>query len=324
MIVDCFIFNNEYNLLAARINYLQSVVDKFLVVESSYTFTGYKKPFRLKKHLAKNFASVAHKIIVLENDKYLSSKQLDDETKQILPYQASLSELQETLTKIDVDWKVWLNDCYQRELLAHLIDLYSNDSSFIIISDVDEIPSLNFINSIQLNKNILTFAQMEQYRYNIHFRDVAPWIGSLATRRSTVLAEGVNRLRFFTKRKLTHLSYQIQSNGGWHLTSLGSPDEIVYKMSSWGHQELNTPINRLMLKFRIQRGFDIFGREMEVTYEKTPNIPEEIRIPLSLIYMHPYKAYKPWDKALNYMACLTDKVYRSARSNFLQNYPFKR
>lgn len=320
MIFDCFLFNNEFSLLAARLNYLEDTVHKFLIIESSYTFTGIRKPFRLKSYLAENFHHLDHKIVVLENDMYLSEKADDSEIRKVLPYQGSINELRQTITNINVDCLVWLNDGFQRELLASLIDDNCDENDIIIISDVDEIPSLNFIRDINPEINELIFARMDQYRYDLHYMDLTPWIGSVASRRSVILKEGVNRIRFFTKRNLDYLKYRVYPAGGWHLTSLGSPMEINDKISSWGHQELNTPVNRLMLRFRIERGLDIFGRSMDIVYTDMPNIPEQIRIALSFNYTHSYKSPTCCEKLINSITIWVDKAYRILRAHFHRLY----
>lgn len=314
MIFDCFIFNNEFSLLSARLNYLQDAVHKFLIVESSYTFTGKRKTFRAKSYLADNFQHLAHKIVVLENDSYLSTKIDDAEIRRVLPYQGSIDEIRKTISDIKVDCEVWLNDSFQRELLAKLIDKYCIEGSTIIISDVDEIPNIKFLHDVGHCDEELIFAQMEQYRYDLHFKDSTPWIGSVACRRSTILNEGVNRIRFFTKRNLTHLRYRVYPAGGWHLTSLGSPVEIKQKISAWGHQELNTPINRLLLRFRIERGLDIFGRSMDIVYIANPCLPAQICSPLAFTHSHAYKSATRWEKACNSLACQIDKAYRKVRT----------
>ena len=43
MIVDTFIFNNEKDILKARLNYLNNHVDYFVIVESYNTFPGINK-----------------------------------------------------------------------------------------------------------------------------------------------------------------------------------------------------------------------------------------------------------------------------------------
>lgn len=42
-LVDCFIFYNELDMLAYRLNVLHSIVDWFVLVESRHTFTGKEK-----------------------------------------------------------------------------------------------------------------------------------------------------------------------------------------------------------------------------------------------------------------------------------------
>ena len=49
-IFDCFIFNNEVELLELRLNILNDVVDKFVIVEGSSTFSGKKKKSSFLKY----------------------------------------------------------------------------------------------------------------------------------------------------------------------------------------------------------------------------------------------------------------------------------
>ena len=42
-IYDCFIFNNEVDLLKLRLNILDDVVDKFVIIEGKKTFSGNDK-----------------------------------------------------------------------------------------------------------------------------------------------------------------------------------------------------------------------------------------------------------------------------------------
>ena len=47
MIYDCFCFFNELDLLEIRLNELNPVVDKFVLVEATMTHNGDKKPLSL-------------------------------------------------------------------------------------------------------------------------------------------------------------------------------------------------------------------------------------------------------------------------------------
>ena len=65
-IIDCFIFYNELDLLNYRLNILNSVVDYFIIVESTHTFIGKEKYmyFNDIKHLFDDFKEKIIHIIV--------------------------------------------------------------------------------------------------------------------------------------------------------------------------------------------------------------------------------------------------------------------
>ena len=49
MVYDCFTFFNEFDLLEIRLNVLNEVVDKFVLVEMGWTQTKIKKDLGLQK-----------------------------------------------------------------------------------------------------------------------------------------------------------------------------------------------------------------------------------------------------------------------------------
>lgn len=55
MIYDCFTFFNELNLLEIRLNILNDVVDKFVLVEATKTFSGKDKPLYYEQNKKKVF-----------------------------------------------------------------------------------------------------------------------------------------------------------------------------------------------------------------------------------------------------------------------------
>ena len=58
---DCFIFYNELEILERRLHYLDSVVDHFVIVESSVTHKGTPKPSFYQDNKDR-YARWAHKI----------------------------------------------------------------------------------------------------------------------------------------------------------------------------------------------------------------------------------------------------------------------
>ena len=67
MIVDAFIFNNEIDILKARLDYLKDHIDYFIIVESNTTFTGKSKNLILKNFIKENFSHFKKKILIYEN-----------------------------------------------------------------------------------------------------------------------------------------------------------------------------------------------------------------------------------------------------------------
>ena len=59
---DCFLFFNELDMLELRLRELGSVVDRFVLVESAWTFQGKRKPMIFKENQSR-FARWADKII---------------------------------------------------------------------------------------------------------------------------------------------------------------------------------------------------------------------------------------------------------------------
>ncbi|MGN1154117.1 MAG: hypothetical protein ACI4S3_08815 [Candidatus Gastranaerophilaceae bacterium] len=71
MIYDCFTFFNELDLLEIRLNILNDVVDKFVLVEATKTFTGQDKPLYYNDNKEK-FSAFNAKIIHVVVDDYPS------------------------------------------------------------------------------------------------------------------------------------------------------------------------------------------------------------------------------------------------------------
>jgi len=65
MIYDCFCFFNELEILELRLNILDSVVDKFVICESTVTHTGQPKKMYFEENKDR-FSKFLHKIIHLK------------------------------------------------------------------------------------------------------------------------------------------------------------------------------------------------------------------------------------------------------------------
>lgn len=143
-IFDCFLFNNELDLLERRFQELFEVVDRFVIVEADRTHGSKPKPYYFKDNL-KRF------------EKYLSKVS----HVMISDYPA---------------YDSWSIERHQRDcIMRALTSCRDNDS--IIISDVDEIPSAEAIKQYDVNDGIMSF-EMNLYYYNENCRAKDKWTES--------------------------------------------------------------------------------------------------------------------------------------------------
>jgi beta-1,4-mannosyl-glycoprotein beta-1,4-N-acetylglucosaminyltransferase len=127
-VYDCFIFYNELDVLDIRLHELNEIVDYFVLVESTHTFTGIPKPlfYNENKQLFSKFSDkIIH--IISEN-----------------PFEESQ--------------KHWERESFQRnQILSGLNQSELND--LIIISDVDEIPKANIVKK-HINTNTIITCEL--------------------------------------------------------------------------------------------------------------------------------------------------------------------
>ena len=117
---DCFMYNNEDELLEIRLNVLNKFINKFIIVESLYDHQGKKK--KLNFNINK-FSKFKKKI------RYLVLKKFPEEHNS------------------------WERENYNRNYLINgLYDVKLND--YVMISDLDEIPKITNKKIFQ-KKNLL-------------------------------------------------------------------------------------------------------------------------------------------------------------------------
>ena len=87
---------------------------------------------------------------------------------------------------------------------------------------------------------------------------------------------------------------------------------IESKITSWGHWELNTFLNKRFLLYRIKRCFDIFGRNKKILYlDKNLDLPKLIsKNFLSNKYIKEFIKPNLFDFIFNRIIILFDKFIR--------------
>ena len=324
MFIDSFLYGGEDDIFISRINYLKNFVDFFVVVESNTTFSGIKREFKLK-NLVNNFPSeLQERIFVFENRNFIGSI-ADLERLNYWPFSKSSDSIKAIFSQVasqEYKPEISFNEGYQRELIYFAINelitkklqIQLKENDWIILSDLDEIPSMNFIKSINFfDENLLYYAEMKEFVYSPNFIKEEKWIGSVLFNSKKLYENSIYFLRFMLKLNQGNLiPFKVINDGGWHLTSFGNLKFIKKKLDSWGHQELNTFINRIFLKFRIARGYDIFGRNKNTKYILENNIlPKEILSNfLNENYFIKYKKPTKFDYLINKFASILDRFCR--------------
>lgn len=199
MIYDCFKFFNELELLELRLMTLDSVVDKFVLVEANLSHTGKPKEFIFDKNKEK-YSKWLHKIIHVKV---------------------------EDLPMYSVN-DIWKAENFQRNCITRgLTDIKYKDK--IIISDVDEIPNPEVIIA-NIDQPYPIAFQQHLFYYHVNCKQNQIWSGPVMTSHPNYYCPQ-------QLRDLRTAAPQI-ANGGWHYSFMGSPERIVEKVSNIAESHL--------------------------------------------------------------------------------------
>ena len=256
-------YYDEDLVLDLRLNYLDKYVDKFIIVESEFTHSGQKRKLRFDKKI---FSKFKNKIdyIVLENQPKNLSKIDEDDSDNLKNSKYIMNAVK--------------RENFQRNKLSEGLKSATN-SDLIIISDVDEIPNLEHIDS-HLNNKIILFKQtFFYYKFNLKLLDYE-WFGSRACRKKDLrspqwLRNIKNKVypkwridTVFSKKKYSDIG--IVKNGGWHFSNIKTPADIEKKMKNYLHHreyELN-PIGENQIKDIIEKRKAIYNLKSDMRKNK--------------------------------------------------------
>jgi beta-1,4-mannosyl-glycoprotein beta-1,4-N-acetylglucosaminyltransferase len=218
MIIDTFMFYNEFDLLEGRLEYLNPVVDKFIITESNITFSGNDKPYRFIDSIER-YKKYLNKIIYIP-----------------LFFDKSQYDFTKKAEEQDFTHDAWKIEGLSRDAALDVIKCFSSDS-LLLINDLDEIPKRGSIELAKTNyvEGEMISMIMPMYVYNLSCSNPLGWRGTTVVSVETALKWGsLNTLRLSrgTAQKYIY-------DGGWHLSYWGDYKDIVYKYKSFSHTELN-------------------------------------------------------------------------------------
>jgi len=209
---DCFTFFNELDLLEIRLNVLNDVVDKFVLVEATRTQNNKEKPlyYQENKDRYKNFEDKIIHIVV------------DDYPENLIQ---------------------WTIENHQRNCISRgLKDCKADD--IIIISDLDEIPNPKMLDETSVTDGIIAFdlnyflfyinnlligAQWDHGSKILTYKNFLSLLDDDACDHGA-LVESQNsgttasKIRLYSGSKQKHVL-----NAGWHFGTLGGEQSVLVK-----------------------------------------------------------------------------------------------
>ena len=233
-IYDCFAFFNELDVLRIRIEELKDVVDKFILVEATKTFSGNPKPLYYQE-FSHEFAEYQDKII-----HYVVDDMPEIDYSQPIHLQA------------------WPLDVHQKNCISRVLNsLDCKDEDIILVNDCDEIPRKEKLSeAIELLKDN-EFVIFVQDLYHGHLDNIASewWCGTVACKYKDFQVRTYTKVRYSDKINtgldMGDPAYKrsgyINSNkyfehpyiikGGWSFSWFGSDLSRRYKLQSFAHKE---------------------------------------------------------------------------------------
>ena len=262
MVVDVVPFFREFDLLELRLAVLDSIVDRFVIVEGTRTFSGQPKPLWFVEHrdrYAKWLPKIRHVVV-------------DDWPDSRDP---------------------WLYENHQRNAGARGLGDLPDDAQ-LIVSDLDEIPNPDAL-ARAFGLPGVKWLLMRDFRMFVNAVPVAKplWFGS-----PKVLTYGEFR-RTAELRRFKYCKFAprvcnqgaslvkvrrmkdsvLVRDGGWHFSFLGGIAEITRKIQAYSHQERNTPefLDAERLKRLLAEGRTVNGSRLLMEPLKSLGLPSAAR-----------------------------------------------
>jgi beta-1,4-mannosyl-glycoprotein beta-1,4-N-acetylglucosaminyltransferase len=244
-VFDCFTFFNELDILDIRLAELDPLVDYFVIVEATRTFTGKSKPLYYADN-RQRYDRYAHKIIHVV---------VDD-----LPLDAPSH---------------WVREAFQRNAIMRGLSQARPDDR-VIISDCDEIPKPELLKQAlrfhMLSHRIIAF-WCDNYFYRLNLRNDGHdhrLVPCLLTMRAIASPQAIREIPFrFSRRRYLRLflapvaSYRVWRrlktflwptilwHGAWHFTHMGDVAAVNLKISSDSHADENKELSEATYRERM-------------------------------------------------------------------------
>jgi O-antigen biosynthesis protein len=253
MLIDTFIFFNELDVLEVRLETLAPHVDRFVLVEADTTFQGKPKPLYFAEN-KQRFAKFADKIIHV------------------------------VVEDMPIDGVPFDREYFQRDAIRRGLEGLPPET-WILLSDVDEIPRLPFHRSFEQQDRALLFRQrLFYYAFDNECVNL-PWLGTVLTRldrlgRPSELRRSIVEQHGVLLGGGTNAGqFEIVEDGGWHFSFIGDASNAITKIESFAHDEYNSASFKdiTSVQTAMRDGRDLFGRELRFAPAPLATLPDYVR-----------------------------------------------
>jgi beta-1,4-mannosyl-glycoprotein beta-1,4-N-acetylglucosaminyltransferase len=301
---DCFLFNDELELLYFRLSELCDVVDQFVLVEAKHTFRGQPKPLTYLENKSK-FHAFAAKI------------------KHII--------VDDMPATVDTPWE---RERHQHAaILKGLVEV--NPDDLVIVGDVDELPHAEVIADLRLNLSEPVRLVLHHCIYFANWKLPQDWGDASMVCRGSQLDHpamdfilGKSSANAQAPRREHHQNWKVSHlssvkrimNAGWHLSYMGGTNAINKKFRQFSHSEFDIPKinNQQYLNNCIRLGVDFKGKF--ILHRQTL---DELEPMLQRLYAQWPDTFQ-FPKHRNFFTAIFAKAYRRyARWRFLYDLPGK-
>ena len=270
MIYDCFSFFNELDLLEIRLHELDSVVDRFVLVEATKTFQQEDKPLNYLENKArfKHFESKIIHVVVEDFPGFFAKFRKPT---------------------------AWDISNFQKNQITRGLEGCKPDD-IIIVSDLDEIPRAEKVKEYSETPGTKVF-QQRCYSYYLNCQlescpdelcvtkhnGMAYWKGPVMD----YYKNFKNAKEFRKRRNLVGDTYVQVEEGGWHFTYLGGAESVMYKIKSLEHAsedkyKFDYLSDAQAVEKMLNEGRDLYGRDHRYRFvEIDKSYPDYIRNNLS-------------------------------------------
>eukprot|EP01041_Mallomonas_annulata_P000382 gene382-695_t len=230
-------FNGEPMALH-RLFYLQDVVDHFILTESNVTLSGKAKSAYFL-------------------DKYSSFLKPLVRSGKVIPLKVTFPNFLYSSPKNES----WVKEAYLRNFgHQYALNMMGSSAFIAIVSDADEVPRRSVIKNLRMNYTSLDMPvhfEMSLFYYSFTWRKQELWYGAYAANDKYVRSS-VSSLH--QGRTISH--GKVFRQGGWHCSYCMTATDIVTKLKSSPHVELDVPMftNVTWVEQCRVRGLDLFRR----------------------------------------------------------------